>query len=217
MNQKNALTDQCIALAGMAQSVRVVQHIAWKGDANPTDFKAVLASLLRIEAPSSAAVYAGSFEVSTGLRLLLAQLDPQHKDKDPEFVNLMINVIAIQKKLENNPQLMSKLADGVQSLSNQHSQLEFYLDDEQFEKLLTESSQVYQDTLSKLNTRIQVRGEPRYLKEKLNQTKVRAALLCAVRACFLWRQCGGSRWHFLFKKKDLLKGFRALLANPIKE
>jgi high frequency lysogenization protein len=217
MNQNKALIDQCIALAGMAQSVRIVQHAAWKGDANPTDFKAVLASLLRIQAPSSAAVCAGSFEVSSGLRLLLAQLDPQHKDKDPEFVNLMINIMAIQKKLEKNTGLMNKLSEGVQGLANKYEQLEFYADQQQYETLLLESSEIYQSTLSKLNSRIQVRGEPRYLKEKLNQIKVRAALLCAVRGCFLWRQCGGSRWHFLFKKKDLINGFKELLANPIKE
>lgn len=217
MSLNQNIIDQCISLAGIAQSVRSVQHIAWKGQTNPTDLKAVVGSLLRVDASSAAAVYGGSFEVSTGLRLLSNQLDPQHRDKDPEFVSLMINVMTLQNQLSKNSTLMQTLTEEVNRLSYAFGKHDIYADDAMFEMLINRCSNVYQMTLSRLSNRIQVKGDPNFLKPEFNQSQVRAALLAAIRSCFLWRQSGGSRWHFLFKKKDLLAGFKLLLSNPIKE
>lgn len=217
MNQNQSLIDQCIALAGLTQAVRIVQHVAWKGQTNATDFKAVIASILRIDAPSAAGVYGGSFEVSTGLRALSHQIDPQHKDKDPEFVGLVINLMAIQKQLEKNHTLMNILSEDIQQLSQEYIDLSYYNDEEKFNQLLESCSKTYQKTLSQLNNRIQVKGEPKYLKQPEIQIQVRAALLAAIRACFLWRQSGGSRWHFLFKKKEIINQLKYLLNNPIRE
>jgi high frequency lysogenization protein len=194
-----------------------VQHIAWKGSTNDTDFKAVLNSILRIDAKSAADVYAGTFEISSGLRFLNQQLDPQHKEKDPEFVNLVINIISIQAQLQKNRNLMQILGEKTQCLSNEFLNSDFYTNDELFEKLIEACSETYKETLSKLTNRIQVKGEPKHLKENKNQFRVRAALLAAIRACFLWRQSGGSRWHFFFNKKSLLQAIRYLISNPIRE
>ncbi|TQV76923.1 high frequency lysogenization protein HflD [Aliikangiella marina] len=217
MEIKSQVVDQVIALAGLAQAVRVVQHLAWKGQTNPTDFKAVVSSLLRIEASSAAAVYDGSFEVSSGLRIISHQIDPNHQDKDPEFVNMVIHVMALQQQFNKNKRLMDILTSQISELSLEYGDFEFYNDDSKFEKLLEHCSSAYKLTLSKLSNRIQVKGDPKYLKQPHIQAQVRAALLAAIRACFLWRQSGGSRWHFLFKKKDLLNTAKYLLNNPIRE
>jgi len=217
MSNNQPVIDQCIALAGLSQAVRIVQHVAWKGQTNSTDFKAVLASLLRIDAPSAAAVYGGSFEVSTGLRILSHQIDPTHKDKDPEFVNMVINIMALQQQLNKDKKLMAVLSARIEQMTTRFQDLNFYNDETNFDQLIEDCSDTYKQTLSKLNDRIQVKGEPKFLKQPEIQAQVRAALLAAIRACFLWRQAGGSRWHFLFKKKDLLKGTRFLINNPIRE
>jgi high frequency lysogenization protein len=213
--QKNI--DQAIALAGMTQAIRVVQHMAWKGETNDTDFKAVLTSILRVNAESAADVYGGSFELSSGLRFLNNQLDPDHKDKDPEFVNLMINVIALQTQLSKNKVLMQKLATKTEALSDQFLDTEYQTDPVLFQSLIDQCSDSYKQTLSQLPTRIQVKGNPQYLKIEANQKRVRAALLAAIRACFLWRQSGGSRWHFFLNKKSLLAAIRQLIRQPIKK
>jgi high frequency lysogenization protein len=49
-----------------------------------------------------------------------------------------------------------------------------------------------------------VRGEPVYLQNPDNQNRIRALLLAGVRAAWLWRQVGGSRWKILFARKRLL-------------
>lgn len=209
--------DQVIALAGISQSIRIVQHIAWKGETNQTDFKAVVASLLRIDAQSAIAVYGGSFEVSSGLRLLKQQLDTTNNNKDPEFVGIIINLLSLHKQLSTNTKLMDKLSSYMTKLSAKFANENFYQDEELFNQLLQDCSEAYKETLSKLPNRIQVKGEPKFLKSMENQVQVRAALLCAIRSAFLWRQSGGSRWHFLFRKKVLLQAIDHLLSDPQKQ
>lgn len=216
MNINQTFIDQTIALAGLAQSIRIVQNIAWKGSTSDTDFKALVASLLRIDAGSAIDVYGGSFEVSTGLRILKQQLDTTSRNKDPEFVSMAINVITLQKQLESNLSVMDQLSSKIAKLSNDYTVPNFYQDNQLFEQLLNECSTAYEQTVSTLSNRIQIKGEPKYLKAKDNQIKVRAALLCGVRSTFLWRQSGGSRWHFLFKKKHLLEAAKYLLSHPQK-
>jgi len=217
MNIDQQTIDQTIALAGIAQSIRIVQHIAWKGKTSDTDFKAVVASLLRIDAESAIAVYGGSFEVNSGLRLIKQQLDTASNEKDPEFVGLIINLLSLHKQINSNGPLMEKLSARMNKLSNQHREQNYFNDDELFQQLLEDCSDAYQQTISKLPNRIQVKGEPKYLKSKDNQVRVRAALLCAIRSTFLWRQSGGSRWQFLFKKKSILQSVDYLLKNPRRE
>jgi len=211
MNINQTFIDQTIALAGLAQSIRIVQNIAWKGSTSDTDFKALVASLLRIDAGSAI-----SFEVSTGLRILKQQLDTTSRNKDPEFVSIAINVITLQRQLESNLSVMDQLSSKIAKLSSDYTVANFYQDNQLFEQLLNECSTAYEQTVSTLSNRIQIKGEPKYLKAKDNQIKVRAALLCGVRSTFLWRQSGGSRWHFLFKKKHLLEAAKYLLSHPQK-
>jgi len=206
--------DQVVALAGLAQSVRIVQHIAWKGQTNQTDFKAVIASLLRVNADSAVSVYNGSFEVSTGLRLIKQQLDTSSNQKDPEFVGMIINLFSIHKQLSARSEIMDKLTKKIKTLSEKYGNENFYTDEDLFQQLLKDCSNAYKETVSKLSNRIQVKGEPKYLKPMENQIQVRAALLCAIRSIFLWRQSGGSRWQFLFKKKAILETASYLLSNP---
>ncbi|PHS17609.1 MAG: lysogenization regulator HflD [Kangiella sp.] len=215
MNQSSI--DQAIALAGLAQSIRVVQNIAWKGETNETDFKGVLSSILTIDSDSAAAVYGGSFEVSTGLRIIKQQLDVSSQKKDPEFINLAINLLTLHKQVMANVPTMDRLMHGIEEISCHFSDGEIYQDEDLYNSFVNDCSSLYSRSISKLPNRIQVKGEPKFLEKEKNQRKVRAALLCAIRSAFLWRQSGGSRWHFLFKKKVILDSVNYLINNPIRK
>jgi len=217
MSLNQAIINQSIALSALAQSIRCVQQLAWKGQTSDADLRAVVSSLTAVDSPSAASVYGGSFELNSGLRLLSRQLDPKDKDKDPEFVNLAINVIALQAQLQKDQAIMARLGSEIDTLSTRYQDETIYSEEEGLNQLLQDCSTIYQNTLSKMALRIQVRGEPHHLQKPEVQFRVRASLLAAIRAVFLWRQSGGSRWHFLFKKKTLIEGIRYLIANPIKE
>ncbi len=217
MNINQTIIDQTIALAGMAQAIRAVQNIAWKGTTNPTDFKALVASLLRVDAPSAIAVYGGSFEVSSGLRIIKQQLDTSNSDKDPEFIQLIISLLSLHKQLISDQSIYQQMTSLINQLTSEYQDIDLYNDQQRFEELVNDCSSLYKQTLSKLPSRIQVKGDPNKLKEESNQAMVRCGLLCAMRSVFLWRQSGGSRWHFLFKKKAILNAATELIKSPRKE
>ena len=214
MKHNQQQIDRAIALAGIAQSVRIVQHIAWKGETSDTDFKAMIASLLKIKAESAIAVYGGSYEVVTGLRIVKQQLDTQNPNKDPELVGMTIHLLSLHKQLLAQDDIMQHLSQKIEGLSKHYSDEAFYQDSEIFNQLLADTSGIYQATISKLGNRIKVNGDPKFLKLEVNQNKVRAALLCAFRSIFLWRQSGGSRWQFLFAKKTIVSAADYLIKNP---
>ena len=217
MNIEQKIIDQTVALAGISQAIRAVQNVAWKGSTNPTDYKAMVASLLRLNAPSAIAVYDGSFEVSSGLRVLKQQLDTTTVEKDPEFVQLIISLLSLHKQLVSDQKIYQQLTRLITDLANKYAHVDIYNDEEKFSQLVAECSLIYKQTLSLLPSRIQVKGEPAKLKNEENQNLVRCGLLCAMRSVFLWRQSGGSRWHFLFKKKAILAAAKQLISSPLKE
>jgi high frequency lysogenization protein len=65
--QLNTITNQTIALAGIAQAAALVQQLATTGTADPTAMEASIASVLKIDSDSVIDVY-GSL---AGLKLRL--------------------------------------------------------------------------------------------------------------------------------------------------
>ena len=63
-------------------------------------------------------------------------------------------------------------------------------------------SELYLGTISKVEPRIIVNGDNKYLTDKNNAAMIRSLLLCAIRSYILWQQSGGSKFRiFIFKKK----------------
>jgi high frequency lysogenization protein len=77
--------------------------------------------------------------------------------------------------------------------------------------LLAYLADLYSRTVSQLKPRVMVQGDPRFLENPDNQNRIRALLLAGIRAAWLWRQVGGSRWKILFGKKQLLTTARDYL------
>src|SRR5690606_37583303 len=64
-------------------------------------------------------------------------------------------------------------------------------------------AQLYQDSISKLSFRIQVKGLPEHLQNKRVADRIRARRLAGIRSAQLWHQLGGRRWHLFFYKKRI--------------
>ena len=63
-------------------------------------------------------------------------------------------------------------------------------------------SNLYLNTISKIDPRIIVNGDNKYLTDNKNASMIRALLMSAIRSYILWQQSGGTKFRiFLFKKK----------------
>ena len=58
-----------------------------------------------------------------------------------------------------------------------------------------------------------VNGEQAYLGRTDIVNKIRALLLAGIRSAMLWKQCGGTRWKFLFFRKKLQLEIENLLTQ----
>ena len=199
------LTHQVIALAGISQALRLVQHIARRGMADREDLETSIASTLKLEAEGVMEVYGGLPRLATGLRQLERQLAEPAR-VDPEQARYAAAVIFLERELTKRPSLVEAVGSGVRRAAEQAETLGA-LDDE----VLTILAETYHAHLSPLKPRIEVVGKPRHLGYPANIDRIRALLLAGLRSAVLWRQCGGTRWNLLLYRTRLQREARRLL------
>lgn len=196
--------DRTIALAGLIQSVDLVRTIARRSQADPDDLATCLASLLRIDAENSAAVYGGITALRNGLRLLEQQLD---SPQDMELTRYAVTLLALERKLARRNDLLSLISAGLGEINA--SLVHFPLT---HSNTIARFADLYLKTLSTLSPRVMVSGTQAYLNNPENANRIRALLLGGVRAATLWRQSGGNRLTLLLRRNPLLRETRRLLA-----
>jgi high frequency lysogenization protein len=197
--------DRVIALAGMMQAAELVRDIARRGQALSEDVETCLASLIRIDAASSAAVYGGVDRLRSGLRLLEQQLNhPQ----DMELTRYAVTLLSLERKLSRQADLLNVLRAGLEETIQNLPH--FPVD---HSNTIARFADLYLRTLSTLSPRVMVSGDPTYLSHPENANRIRALLLAGVRAATLWRQSGGGRLTLLLRRNPLLREVRRLLAG----
>jgi high frequency lysogenization protein len=197
--------DRAIALAGMMQAVDLVRSIARHGQANADDTRTCLASLLQIDAASSAAVYGGIVRLHAGLRLLEQQLE---QPRDMELTRYVVALLGLERKLARRPELLATLRAGIEDVIHN---LQHYPVDHS--NTIARFADLYLNSLSTLTPRIMVSGDPVHLNNPDNANRIRALLLAGIRAAILWRQSGGGRLTLLLRRNPLLRETRRLLAS----
>lgn len=199
--------DQTLALAGIYQVASLVKQVANTGKANSAQIEASLETLFRFDASSVEDVYGSVAGVAHGIKVLKQHLKDK-SERDIEITRYVISLIMLERKLSNNPGMLDDIS---KRLSDIESQLEFFTlnHDNTYAKL----GQLYKDTISTLGPKIMVSGEQPYLSNDRTANKVRALLLAGIRSAVLWKQCGGSKWQFLFGRKAYLNECEHILAR----
>lgn len=200
--------EQTIALAGVFQAASLVEQIANKGMANSAIIESSLESLFRFDADSVESVYGNLAGVGTGLRVMNEQISAFKNERNMEIIQYAISLIALEKKLSANPEMLEKVTKGLKEIENS---LDFF--SLMHENVFAKIGSLYKETISTMQPKIIVHGERDYLSNEINANKVRALLFAGIRAAVLWRQCGGSRWHILFGRKKYLHECKLLLAE----
>ncbi len=162
-------------------------------------------SLFQTDAPDVPSVFGGLEHVAAGLRQFVNQMEGYGK-RDMDLTRYVIALLQLQHKLRANPAMLEHIADNIKIAQGrlQHFPL-------LHENILAQLAETYSKTVSQLQPRIMVRGEPLHLQNPDNQNKIRALLLSGVRSAILWHQVGGRRRHILFSRKRLLACGRQLI------
>lgn len=205
--QLNTLSNQTIALAGIAQAAALVQQLATTGTADNTAMEASIGSVLKIDSDSVIDVYGSLSDIKLGLTQLSQQMTG-YKIVNPEQARYCASLVFLENQLSGRKDLLNTIQIGIYKAQSQAEHFGLL-----HENLLANLADTYANTLSTLQPRIMVNGDPKYLSNSHIADKIRACLLAGIRSVILWRQCGGSRWKFLFYRKKIQTELQLLLAQ----
>ncbi len=203
--QLKTITNQTIALVGIAQAATLVQQLATTGKADTVALEASIGSLLKIDSASVLDIYGGLDNLKLGLDQLNAQMTG-YKISDSQQARYCASLVFLENRLAKEPQMLKTIQNGIIKAQAQAEQFGLL-----HENVFANLGDIYQATLSNLQPRIMVNGDPDYLSRVDIANKIRACLLAGIRSALLWRQCGGTRWKFLFYRKKMQAELEQLL------
>jgi high frequency lysogenization protein len=197
--------DRLIALGGIYQAARCVREAARQGSADEGEMTPCIYSLFQKDPASVPDVFGAPGAVAAGVRELTGQLSGG-PHRELELTRYVVSLLKLERVLELRKAMVGIIAEGIEEIRPILASTS--LTDPELIKRLAD---IYARTVSHLQPRIMVSGEPLYLKDDENQHRIRALLLAGIRSAWLWRQVGGSRWRILFGRTRLLDAAREYL------
>lgn len=198
--------DRIIALAGLHQAAHCVLRIANRGSVDIDQMEPCFYSLFQVDADDVPAVYGEPGAVATGARQIIAQLTGQ-PERNMEMTRYVITLLKHERTLAGRGDMLAAIGEGIEAAREARSDAPLIDRD-----VIARFANLYSATISKLEPRIIVRGNPLYLQNEENQERIRALLLAGIRSAILWRQCGGRRMQILLGRRKLLDAARAYLS-----
>lgn len=204
----DAMQDKVLALAGVCQAASLVNEIARRGSCDEQKLETMLNTLLITHPNDVESIYGDRTQIATGMTQLIAQLDPQGGKKSNDVTRYSISLLALERKVHGTRGVFDKLEQRIEHIKRQVEH-QAVTDDQ----VIANFASIYMDVISPTGPRIQVAGNPAYLKSKANQDKIRALLLAGLRSTILWRQIGGSRIQFIFSRRGMLTAAKQIRAS----
>ena len=197
--------DQTIALAGLYQSLALVQNIAWEGDDHHSCMVPTIESILKLDADHYIDVYGSIDNLQLGIQTLKTALQNKSEKHAVERTRYAINLMYLASKLEEDKKALSSLGSQIERINNQYESVT-----DSFDDITQDLGGLYRECISPLGPKIIIEGDPAYLKTGQNASKIRALLLAGTRAIVLWKQANGKRWTLLLGRKSLLDNILAI-------
>jgi high frequency lysogenization protein len=201
------ITYQTIALAGIAQAAHLVQQLATIGKADNKAIEASLKSILTIDVDNPVDTYGGLAGIRVGLEELQTQLS-SNKMTNPEQARYAASLVFLESKFSDNPDMQRQVQHKIKVAQAQNEHFGIL-----HENVIANLADIYHTTISTINPRIMVNGDQTYLASTSIINQIRALLLAGIRSTMLWRQCGGSRWRFIFFRRKILAEVEFLLSE----
>lgn len=199
---------QALALAGILQSVYLVDRIARSGQCDEAALNAMLHSLFVFDSDEPLRIYGGVHNLQLGLGILRDALSGTRREEYTACVKYAFGVLQLQRQLAAAPKAQTIIRN---RLRHTEKKLEHFTQD--INEIAASIASIYQDTISHFNYRIQVAGSQQQLQIVSNADRIRALLLAAIRSAWLWRRLGGSRWQLIVRRARLLDATRSLMRD----
>lgn len=197
--------EQAVALAAVFQACHLVDQLANTGGASSQEVKVSMAALLNQSPQSIEDLYGSEQALETGINAMTLLLDEYQGTElfAPITLVYTLSVLSIERQLNSRPVMLKAVAEGIENANRQALHFSVVHDN-----VLANIASLYQQTLSTLRQRIQVKGNAMYLQQPGVAERIRCMLFAAVRSAHLWRQLGGKRYHLVLYRKALIKALK---------
>lgn len=196
--------DRAIALAGLFQACHQVQQVARRGLADADAFNANIHSLFQIDTEQVVEVYGELSQIAPGLRLAHRQLSGA-EPRDNELTRYLLSLIQLERKLSADSERLQRISQGIETTAERLTHFP-----PTHSNILSALADLYAENLSTMQPRIMVSGEPLYLQNPDNVSRIRTLLLSGIRSAMLWRQVGGRRRQLLFSRQRVTAALKRL-------
>lgn len=200
------IQQQTLAIAAIAQAAALTNQLARTGQADSRAFEGSVHSIFMTDAPDVESIFFDRSYLRLGLTQVIDVFDGD-KQPEPEVMRYSAAIVHLQRDLMRKPDVLATVGQRLEQVKKQvaiHGA-------ETHSQVIENLAAIYSDTLSTFRFRIQVNGNPQYLQAAAIAAQIRTLLLAGVRASMLWQQLGGSRFHFLLKRRALLNAAKSLL------
>ena len=202
------MRDQTIALAGVYQAATMAHELANSGAIrDQKSWEVSLNSLYKLDASSTEDVFDNNMSgLALGYNSLIKSFN-----KDSYYINVIkytITLLTLAGKLQSRPEMMDSIQKGLSD-----SKVLQKPDDPLNAAVVAKLAQIYSKTISQMQPRVIVAGQPFHLKDQAITEKIRAILLAGIRSAVLWKQVGGNQLQLLFKRKMYIEEAKHLLAQ----
>lgn len=198
--------NQTLALAGIAQAAALVSQLARNGSADAQAMQCAVHSILKLDADDTESIFIDRQHLTLGLKTVREAFE-RDTNSNAETLRYCASMLHLQKQLMRDENMLYTLRGRLQQVQRQ---IELQ-GNEVSSQVYSSIAGLYSDTLSTFNFRVQVNGKPDLLKQDSIANQIRTALLSGVRSAILWRQLGGSRLDFIFRRKAIYNATLALL------
>lgn len=202
---KKPTREQALAVAAVFQACHLVDCLANSGEAPIVEITTSMAALLNQNPSSLEDIYGTPDNLQLGVDALKALLG-ERRNKTAYSLNCLtyaLSVLSIERQLNSRSEMLETIAQGIDSANRQAEHFSIVHDN-----VYANLAGLYQQTISKLRQRIQVKGNAIYLQQPNVAERIRCLLFSAVRSAVLWRQLGGRKYHLVFYRKALMAALK---------
>ena len=192
---KQELKNETISLGAIYQACNEIKKIAWQGEINNNIIEPLINSVYQTTSEEIEDVFISIKRLNSGLDFLRRQLVGDAFSRDGEVSRYFEAIGILVKNMNKKDEILNKLRTELTKQS-------MPINEDNLDQHALFLSELYLSTISKVEPRIIVNGDNKYLTDKNNAAMIRSLLLCAIRSYILWQQSGGSKFRILlFKKK----------------
>jgi high frequency lysogenization protein len=185
----SSFNDRTLALAGIFQSASLVHQLATTGNADEEATLASIESLFMIDAENVPSVFSGTQGISLGLRTLADFAGSYISEATLAMLAFVFSLMHLSHKLLRQPELLEQLSMLIKGVQRQKDYFESMQQEYGINStLLARFADIYSETISTLQPRIIVKGNPDYLQQEDIVNRIRCLLLAGARAAVLWEQ-----------------------------